>query len=92
MVVVEAAYETPSHGVGSHLSGRLGGLKAEERSWEGSEGGLVFLHRSVVARRPYGDQTILYRIQADYGPDERVEALRVFQAVVRSFRTTRVDQ
>jgi hypothetical protein len=85
VVWVDASYEmedTPE--TLGKLDSRLGTLKAARKSWKTMEGGREELHQSVVAR---GSGGIIYTIQVDTTSEQKDSAYRIFEAVVRSFRT-----
>ena len=91
IVFVEAAYE--SLGGSAHITAntRMGGLHANEANWKES-GGAAVSHKALVARRRHHNKTVRYKIQVDYGPDEEAAALRVFNKVMKSFRTIRIAE
>jgi hypothetical protein len=67
------------------LNARLGTLKAQRKAWKTKEAGREQEHLAVTAPGP--ERSIIFTIEADTERSHRDEALRVFEALVKSFHT-----
>jgi hypothetical protein len=89
---VDASYEnTPDspHHFG-RFNAHLGKLKAERKSWTEMVDGVAHYHKEIAARGFDRRTPIIYTIHVDSRAANREEAVRVFQALVSSFRTIAV--
>ena len=85
VVWVDASYDMPdTPQTFGTLNSRLGTLKAERKSWRTTESGGEQLHQAIAA---LGSGGIVYVIQVDTTPRHKDSAYRIFDAIVRSFRT-----
>jgi hypothetical protein len=91
VIWVDASYEISEspHKFG-RFNSQLGRLKAERKTWNDIDQGVERFHESIVARGFDRRTPIIFTIQLDTTAENRVEAIRVFQALVESFRQIRI--
>lgn len=83
---VDASYEAVPYEFG-RFNARLGKLKAERKSWSETKNGVEVFHEGIVARGFDRRSPIIFTIQLDTTAEHRAEASRVFESIVKSFRT-----
>ena len=91
VLLVDATYDVtePPHRFG-RSNARLGTLKAERKTWKTTEDGREKFHQEIIARGFDRGSPIIYTIQVDTTAENRDAAYRIFEAIVKSFRTFRV--
>jgi hypothetical protein len=92
VLLVDASYDVtePPHRFG-RSNARLGTLKAERKTWKTTEDGREKFHQEIIARGFDRGSPIIYTIQVDTTAENRDAAYRIFEAIVKSFRTFRVS-
>ena len=83
---VDASYEVVPYDF-RRFNARLGKLKAVHGARSETKNGVEVFHESIVARGFDRKSPIIYTIQLDTTAEHRVEGLRAFDVLMRSFRT-----
>jgi len=87
VVWADASYDMDDPHRFGKLNSRLGTLRAERKAWNTTGEGREQEHLAIIARGFDRGTPIIFTIEADTDLQHRDEALRVFEGIVRSFRT-----